>query len=919
MSNFYGELLIRITSDTAGLSKGLQSSAAQTAAASRSMEAAGKKAKVSWERVGLGMQNVGRTMTQFVTLPIAAGFAYAAYSGYKYSKTLLQIRNLTGLTAEETDKYGQSMLNMSKYGIGPQKLAEAMYFISSSGFKASEALKVLDVSAKASAAGMGDVEVMADVVTSALNSYGHGAYTAAQVTDILMKTVEVGKAEPQQLATSLGRILPIAKQLGVGFDELGGNVAALTLGGLSAAESVTSLRGTMVALTAPAKMSIDELKRLGLSYKEVTSSIKDKGLLPTLKMLWEATDHNMLSMRKIIPNVRATSGVMSLLGANYKKNLDVINQVEHAQGKLNETFAVTSQTPIQKFRSAIASIQASFIEMGIQIMPTIAGIVSKIGELFTAIGNMSEGWRSFVMWAGVVVAALGPVLMITGSVIRSVALIKGALVGLKSVQAATFALQAFAGGAASAGEAAALFAASLGPVGIALAAIAGSVALTVFLAHLSDRLDGTTERIKAMKIAVDNIESDTTGTLKDKLDRMFGGHLESEAGKIVWKPQIDFKPPSKVNGLVEWVKKEAAEATAAIREKNKAILIEEAKGNAAYFTQQAKEMVDRAKASGARGAVSSVLSSDRYKDLIAKAKEYGLSVSQLTGQLGRLQEADSKLVLFAGQQDRIKAVHDQVKKVADLNAKLAKDPTNIKLGLKADKAERDLANLKKELADYQKQNYEALLEVRIDNAKARLSEINKALARLNKIENPGPTVSAQIKAFMAERAKVVANLTKLNGMTASPTVTANVSSALSAIGSVQAALSGIRDKWVSVHVNKSIGGGVPVGAFAAGGIDFAKKATPAVYGEAGPEIAAYFPLNDPARSASLLAQLNSILGGGKVSGGGGGGGPAAGVGSTQLVANLYVDGQFMEVIAAEIVGDSQLGDYQSARAQKAGY
>jgi len=432
---FEHEVVIRVVMDTSGVTAGAAKTAAQVKALENTLNASAKKAGVQWERVGLGMQNLGRTMTQFVTLPVAAGFAVATVAGYRYEKALLKVKNLTGLTAAQTALYGEQIKKLAPaVGVGPQALAESFYFIASSGFKAKAAMELLTISAKATAAGMGDAQTTADVLTSAINAYGHENLTAARAADILMKTIQVGKAEPIALARSLGRIMPVAAQLGVSLSQVGGAIAGLTLTGLSSAEAVTALRGTMIALVAPAKMSIDELKRVGTSYQEITGIIRDKGLLPALEFLRQKTDGNMLSMRKIIPNVRALNGVLSLLGENYKKNVIVTQKVTDSQGKLNEAFAFTKTTAVFKMDQAIASIKTSFTDLGQTILPTVASILTKIAGLAKAFGNMPSWVKNVALIGLAFVAIVGPITMAAGSIIRSIALIKAAMAGASALQ-----------------------------------------------------------------------------------------------------------------------------------------------------------------------------------------------------------------------------------------------------------------------------------------------------------------------------------------------------------------------------------------------------------------------------------------------------------------------------------------------------
>jgi len=492
MANFYGELIVRITSDTKGLTSGLQSSAAQVEAAGKKVSASSQTMAQKFNRVGMGLQNLGRTATQFVTLPVVAGFAVAGVAAFKFQDSLMKIQNLTGTNARQTAAWGEEIIKLgAATGQTPLALASSLYFVASSGFKGAAAMDVLRVSAKASAAGLGDVQTTADVLTSVLNAYGHENITAARATDILMKTIEVGKAEPIALANSLGRIMPVAAQLKVPFEQVGGMIAGLTLGGLSSAEAVTALRGTMVSLAAPAKMSIDELKKLGLSYKDVTASIGKNGLIATLEMLYEKTDGNMLQMRKIIPNVRALNGVFSLLGENYKRNVEITQEVTNSQGMLDKAMKNTEQTTIQKLRRAWATLQGEFIKIGSMLLPTFAKIAEKIASVVSAFNKLPDGTKQAILGFLAVSAVLGPLAMMFGSLLRGIGLIGPALSGIGpqmgafaarmagfDITAGALSSTGLMGGAASFGAMAAGLAAAVPVVAIA-AGIATAVTLAV--------------------------------------------------------------------------------------------------------------------------------------------------------------------------------------------------------------------------------------------------------------------------------------------------------------------------------------------------------------------------------------------------------------------------------------------------------
>ena len=902
MANFYGELIIRITSDTAGLKKGLAESAAgvsalgdKTAKSSRSMAA-------RMEHVGRQMQNVGRQMTQFITLPVAAGFAVAAIAAFKFEDSLMKIQNLTGTNAAQTKAWGDELLKLgAATGQTPLKLAEALYFVASSGFKGAEAMKVIEVSAKAAAAGMGDVMVTADVLTSAMNAYGHSTYTAAEVTDYLMKTVEVGKAEPVALANSLGRIMPVAAQLKVGLDELGGNVAALTLGGLSSAEAVTALRGTMMALVAPAKMSIDQLKTMGLSYKDVTDSIAKKGLLPTLKMLWERTDHNMLSMRKIIPNVRALNGVLSLLGANYQNNLEVIDKVSNAQGALDRAMKNTAQQPIQRLRQAWASLQGSFIKVGAVLLPVLADIAKWLAKVAESFAKMSPGWRNLILGALVFAAAIGPVVMITGTLVNSLGLLLPLLTrvgaGMGALGGGGAGAISLLPGALPAAGWTARFGAMLAPMAAGIGAAVPAVAIAAVLATaVTKAIDAGMEKAKenARKRA---ITGDAWG-LDDFLSETKAGI--DAAGNFFSTPLLNFMNSDFMTGESTMAAKDAFSAAAGALAK-----LGKAGGMAATQVRYLREDL------GALVQNPDILGNMNVEKSVAQMKKWRTSVMEHL----KVSKKEAEVVLrtmfgpdvaFSQKQWRamnsgIEGATSRVAKLKDALARATafKDlPLMISLNRQLEKAEATLARLQTRglRQSFAKQANMMNLgmpdwvgggrlkipvpawagkmkfpKVDVGGAKVALQGMGKYLDLV--VKSRKITITAKVQTVQAVLKGVNARLKEIgdhpktaklkaekSGLEATAKaartilntyrdrknetkITADNTQALSAVDEVNVALAAMQNKVVTITVNK-----VPGHKDAYGGLYTKPRVT--LVGEDGPEV--ILPLNKPARMLSLM-------------------------------------------------------------------
>ena len=76
----------------------------------------------------------------------------------------------------------------------------------------------------------------------------------------------------------MGRLLPMASELGVEFDELAGSIAYLSRIGLTASEATTVMRGTLAKLVRPTELAENAMKRWGITYEDVSRTARDEGL-----------------------------------------------------------------------------------------------------------------------------------------------------------------------------------------------------------------------------------------------------------------------------------------------------------------------------------------------------------------------------------------------------------------------------------------------------------------------------------------------------------------------------------------------------------------------------------------------------------------------------------------------------------------
>jgi len=353
-----------------------------------------------------------------MTAPLLAA-GKSALTMYKdFDFTMNQIVALVGIARDEVDEWGKDILRIApSLGKSPKELADALYFVTSSGYKSAQALDIVNKSAQAAATGLGSTKEIADLVTSAMNAYKDTGLTATRTLDILVAAVREGKGEADAFAKTIGAVIPFASELGVSFDQVAGSMAAMTLTGSSAANASTYLRNIFKSLMDPAKHVETALREMGTSSAVLRNMLGEQGLMPTLVKIRELTEQYGTSMMsQVFPNIRGLLGALILLGDNFEYNVEVMDLVNKSTGSAARAFLETSKTVEFRLNAAISAANSAWITFGKSVAETVLPILEKLvvflQRLVEWFNNLSAPTRRFIIIIGAVMAALGPLALL---------------------------------------------------------------------------------------------------------------------------------------------------------------------------------------------------------------------------------------------------------------------------------------------------------------------------------------------------------------------------------------------------------------------------------------------------------------------------------------------------------------------------
>lgn len=367
---------------------------------------------------GANAGSIGSALTRSVTLPLLAIGGASVAMAVQFQSALGRIAGLTPIldqTGKSIQDIGQELLDLAQtVPTGPVELANSLYFAGSAGLSAATAMDVVKLSAQGAAIGMGSAADISKVLIFAMNNYGSAAFDAGTAMDALTVAIREGTAEPEEMAVALGRLLPVAKEAGVTFQEVVGSVAALTNVGFPARVATTSLRALFSELLSPTIAATNALSELGLTAVDVSNTLRTGGPIAAFQLLEEATHGDAAALHDIIPQIRGFSAFLALTNDQMAAAKRIYDATQNSAGALAKAFDIISQTPGFKFEVGLNKLKVAAISLGDALIPVfvkIAEVIGEVADTITGLPNFANTGLAGLIVAG---AAIGPLLKLVG-------------------------------------------------------------------------------------------------------------------------------------------------------------------------------------------------------------------------------------------------------------------------------------------------------------------------------------------------------------------------------------------------------------------------------------------------------------------------------------------------------------------------
>ena len=373
-------------------------------------------------------QSWGQTInkaTRAATVVLGALGAGAFRVGAAEERSFLNLRTQLGDTVEKVNELKDVAAGVSKETNRPLKeLGDALFAIRSGGQKGAAGLDILNQSAKAAAAGLGETRPIGLLATSVVNAYGEAALSGSDAVDKLLATIESGNLEASTLAEPMTQLLPLGAGLGITFDQLGASVAGYTRITGNASRAVTGIRQAISALQAPTGQAQEFINKAYGSTQNLHKAIREDGFLDVLQRLHEEVDGDAVAMARMFSSVDALAFVTDVTTLNTNAYAESLENINNSVGKVNKGFDIYANSSVadadgatnnlrlalsslytnvlvpllQLFGKLPSAIQTVVLGMGAMQIASTIGLGPSVGGLVTSLGRFIVALKTGKIW-----------------------------------------------------------------------------------------------------------------------------------------------------------------------------------------------------------------------------------------------------------------------------------------------------------------------------------------------------------------------------------------------------------------------------------------------------------------------------------------------------------------------------------------
>lgn len=425
-----------------------------------------------------GLKDVGTSLTQYVSAPIALLGAASLKVGGDFQSAFNRVQAATQASGSELEalrKKAQGIALDPNLQFSSVQAAQALENLAKNGASTADILGgAVDATTALATATGAQLATAADITTDVMNNFGKSAEQAAGLVSNITGATVASKFSIDDYRQALGQAGAVAGQLGASFEDFNTALSLTSSGFSSGSDAGTSFKTFLQRLVPQSKEAEEAMHKLGLNFfdtqgkllplRDVAGQLQKAfaGLSDQAKNTFGTQIFGADSIRTALLLAKSGSEGFDEMAASIGK-VDAA-----AQGSvLNQGFT----GGLEVFKSSVEGLAQAIADSG--LLDFFDGLLRKGASLAAGLAQLNPAVLATGTVLAGLAAAVGPVALALGTLGAALPAIRA---GIVEVQGATLLLQN------NMGLLRGVLASVLSPTGAIIAAL-GTLALVIYAAR----------------------------------------------------------------------------------------------------------------------------------------------------------------------------------------------------------------------------------------------------------------------------------------------------------------------------------------------------------------------------------------------------------------------------------------------------
>lgn len=423
-----GSVIAFLELDTSKFKSGFKSAISDL----KVFQASGATTEQKLKGLSSAFSTVGGGLTKGLTLPLVGVGAASVGVATKFESAMSQVAATMGITTEQIKNGNKDFENLQKTALNmgattkytASEAAEGLNILAQAGLSADESIKAIPTVLSLASAGAMSLDSAATYVTASVKGFGDSMDNAQKYADLMAKGATLANTDVRGLGEALSGVSATANNYKQSVDSTTLSLLRLAEQNITGGEASTMLARAMADIYTPTSKAKKALDELGISAYDGSGKARD--------------------FNDIVDELSKAFAGMSDEEANATKNqifttygMNAFNKMTAATTKTVDKFktglkgatgsaAQQAETQLDNLKGSLTLLQSALegagIVIGQRLTPYIRKLADGINVLVTKFNNLTDAQQDMIVRIGLVLAAIGPVMLIMSKLFKFVSM-----------------------------------------------------------------------------------------------------------------------------------------------------------------------------------------------------------------------------------------------------------------------------------------------------------------------------------------------------------------------------------------------------------------------------------------------------------------------------------------------------------------